>query len=205
MQFEDTNSFSEGLACVKIGEKFGFIDKTGKVVIEPTYSLPSVFSEGLASVTVGGKASLSYGAYYIEDTGRPFFIDKSGKVAIKFEKDVIGAKAFSEGLAAIEVRKDPDNTLTGFIDKTGKFVIQPKHNDVDSFSDGLAQFYLDGDWAYMNKKGEIVFSTKFDLADDFEKGLAWVQQGGLSGFENFRDAKYGYIDKTGKVIWQPTK
>lgn len=204
LKFDDANSFSEGLACVKIGEKFGFIDKTGKIVVKPKYSLPSIFSEGLASVTVGGKASRSYGGYYIENAGKPFFIDKSGKVVIEFPQNVIGARAFSEGLAAIEVVKDSEETFTGFIDKTGKFVIEPKYNDVDSFSDGLAQFMYEGKWAYLNKKGEIVFSTDFDLSDNFERGLSWVQQGGIGGFENFKDAKYGYIDKTGKVIWQPT-
>lgn len=205
LKFDDAQSFSEGLACVKIGEKFGFIDKKGNIVIQPKYSLPSVFKEGLANVTTGGKASPSYGGYLIENEGKPMFIDKRGKVIIKFGSDVKSARAFSEGLAAVEVEKDTDITLTGFINRTGKFVISPKYEDVDNFSEGLAQFMFNGKWTYLNQKGEIAFSTDFDLAKDFERGLAWIQQGGLGGFENFRNAKYGYIDKTGKVIWQPTK
>lgn len=205
LQFDDAWSFSEGLACVKIGEKFGFIDKTGKVVIKPKFSLPGVFKEGLACVTIDGQASKSYGGYYIENTGKPMFINKAGQVVISFGDEVESSKGFSEGLAAVEVRKDSETVLTGFIDKSGQFVIKPGYEEVSSFSDGLAQFMLNGKWTYLNKKGEIVFSTDFDLANDFENGLARVQQGGLGGFENSREAKFGYIDKTGKIIWKPTK
>ncbi|WP_081103996.1 WG repeat-containing protein [Leptospira weilii] len=42
------HSFSEGLAAVQIGKKWGFIDKTGNVVIPPQLEIASHFSEGLA-------------------------------------------------------------------------------------------------------------------------------------------------------------
>jgi len=206
LQFEEAGSFSEDLACVKIGDKFGFIDKTGKVVIEPKYLLPSAFSEGLASVTIGGKASKGgYGGYYITDKGKPVFIDKTGKIVIQFGDEVTEANGFSEGLAAIQVRKDAKNVLTGFIDTSGKLVIPPKYYNVAGFSEGLASFIHKGKWTYLNKKGEIVFSTGFDLADNFENGLAWIQKGKFGDSTLFEKVKYGYIDKTGKVIWTPTK
>ena len=37
--FDYVSGFSEGLACVKIGEKYGFIDKTGEIVVPPEYDL----------------------------------------------------------------------------------------------------------------------------------------------------------------------
>jgi hypothetical protein len=36
-QFDDANSFSEGLAAVKVGDKWGYIDKTGQLKIKPQF------------------------------------------------------------------------------------------------------------------------------------------------------------------------
>jgi WG containing repeat len=173
------------------------------MVIKPQFTQANNFSEGLAVVKIDGVLSNPYplgmtmtkkGEYY----GKYVFIDKSGKIIIETKAD--RAESFSEGLAKIEIKGK-----TGFIDKSGKFVIPPKYDTIYGFSDGLASYIHNGKWIFINQKGETAFSTKFDLVNEFERGLAWVQQGGLGGFENFRNAKYGYIDKTGKVIWQPTK
>ena len=36
-QFDRISLFSEGLACVKIGNKWGYVDKTGKIIITPQF------------------------------------------------------------------------------------------------------------------------------------------------------------------------
>ncbi len=59
-QFEQADAFSDGLARVKIGEKWGYIDKTGKQVIQPQLDEADSFSEGLALVrtyqTIGSQS-----------------------------------------------------------------------------------------------------------------------------------------------------
>jgi len=47
-----------------MGEKWGYIDKTGKIVFEPQFDNAGYFSEGLAGVRIGKK----YG--YIDKTGK---------------------------------------------------------------------------------------------------------------------------------------
>ena len=44
--------FSEGLAVVQIGDKFGYINKKGQIVIPIIYKTASAFINGLASVTI---------------------------------------------------------------------------------------------------------------------------------------------------------
>lgn len=47
--------FSGGFAMVRLGDKAGFIDKTGQFVIAPQFADAESFSEGLAWVNVGGR------------------------------------------------------------------------------------------------------------------------------------------------------
>lgn len=54
-QFKKIDSFYEGLAAAEQGSKWGFIDKTGKMIIILKKGWPDgSFSEGLAAV---GKAN----------------------------------------------------------------------------------------------------------------------------------------------------
>ena len=49
-----TRGFSEGLAPVRVGGKYGYIDKAGTVVINPQYQWAGAFSEGLAALNIAG-------------------------------------------------------------------------------------------------------------------------------------------------------
>ncbi|MFN6096330.1 MAG: WG repeat-containing protein [Dolichospermum sp.] len=51
-QFDDAKSFSEGLAIVKIEEKWGFINTIGKLVIPCQFYDAKSFSELLAIVKI---------------------------------------------------------------------------------------------------------------------------------------------------------
>ena len=113
-------SFREGLAMVRKDDgencKYGFIDKSGNVVVPIVYDDAVFFSEGLARV---------------EKNGKWWFIDKDGKIVIPI--GYYYAWSFSEGLA--EVRKDGKY---GFIDKRGKVVVPIDYDLVMSFNEGLA-------------------------------------------------------------------
>ncbi len=73
---------SEGLAWVQKDGKWGYINKTGKVVIPLQYDDAYSFYEGLAVVKKDGK----YG-----------FINKTGNIIVPLQYDDVGA--FYEGLA----------------------------------------------------------------------------------------------------------
>jgi hypothetical protein len=51
----DAREFSEGLACVKLNGKYGYLDKTGKEIIPLKYESAVPFSHGLARVWVNKK------------------------------------------------------------------------------------------------------------------------------------------------------
>lgn len=70
--YDDVDCFSDGMAWVKQNGKYGFVDKTGKVVITIQYDYAGSFSGGLASVMQNGKSG---------------FIDKKGEIVIPIQYD----------------------------------------------------------------------------------------------------------------------
>jgi hypothetical protein len=195
-RYDDADPFSEGLAAVTIGGKRGYIDRSGKVVIAPKFEMSGPFSEGLAWA-------------YTDSAGKHGgYIDRSGKLVIAGEGFDL-PRDFSEGLAAVKGK----NGQYGFIDKTGKFVIQAQFRRVGDFSEGLAAVEpVDGPWpgnlSYINQKGEMVIksmSTVFDRPDKAEFDLHYYRFcGGVArvslGKDADRDAE-GYINREGKFIW----
>jgi hypothetical protein len=166
--------------CFSRDARFGFVDRSGSIVIPPTFLDASDFSEGLAAVrpeSIQGK----YG-----------YIDKTGRTAIQPRFDQ--ALPFSEGLAAVEMYVHAEQGKApgtwGFIHQDGSFAIDPTFNTVKSFSEGLAEASTDGrSWGYIDNTGRFVIPAKFSSTMAFSEGLALV-----SLEEN--DEAY-YIDKRG--------
>jgi WG containing repeat len=93
---------------VIIGGKTGYIDETGKLIINPQYDSAGNFSEGLAVVCVGEcttehiighRYTKDFKEEAVEQSFKYGFIDESGKMVINpaFEE----ARNFSEGMAAV--------------------------------------------------------------------------------------------------------
>lgn len=55
LPYDRVNSFSEGLAPVKLKGKWGYIDRNGTLIIPAQYDDAGGFSEGLAPVKQKGK------------------------------------------------------------------------------------------------------------------------------------------------------
>jgi hypothetical protein len=126
---EDDKSDLPG--CFPQGGKFGYIDKTGKVVITPQFFVAQDFAEGLAAVRVEETSDSKYG--YIDRTGHMV-------IAPRFHQ----ARPFSEGLAAVEtsarvVGNQVVDIAWGFIDRAGVLKIPDRYNFAGNFSEGLAR------------------------------------------------------------------
>ncbi|MBK5273763.1 MAG: WG repeat-containing protein [Desulfuromonadales bacterium] len=184
--------FSEGLAAKalvfkdKVGVFYGFIDKTGKVIILPKYRFARNFSEGLAAVR--------------EDKGRKVgkdgYIDKNAQWIIAPQYD--RATDFHDGLAAVFVGKVGEEKC-GYIDKKGAWVLPATFRHCGDFSEGLASVALEGFTGFINPKGEIVIAPQFLNAKKFSGGLAEVEAPTDDEFKVLR----GYINKSGKYVWGP--
>lgn len=157
--------------------RWGFIDASGKVVIQPTFAAASEFKEGFAAVQSGDKWG---------------YINTAGVVVIppQFE----GADAFHEGLARVVYDREISE-FSGFIDPSGNLVINKEDADfVGAFSEGLASLQIHGKFGFIDRAGKTVIPNQFDVAADFAGGMAKVgmQEGGAY--------KWGFIDTTGKIV-----
>lgn len=87
------------------------------------------------------------------------------------------------------------NGKWGFIDRSGKIVIEPKFDAFHYWShfregDGLLVIQVGGKWGYCDQTGAIKIAPRFDEAREFSDGLAAVKVGD----------KWGFIDQTGRVV-----
>lgn len=170
----EVQKFSEGLVVAydTKTQKYGFINKTGKFVIEPKFENAANFSEELARVS-------------IKEDFREYlgFINPQGEYVIKpyfdIDSDFLrGTTDFSEGLASLLDAPLMMNKAQTFIyiDKTGEIVLRPNFFRAESFSEGLAVVCNEnsGNYGYIDKTGNLVIPTKFGFADSFSEGLALV-------------------------------
>lgn len=232
MRFTRAESFSEGLAAIRDGDRGAFIDHSGKIVFEVPLDATLGFHEGIAGVLYRGALayfdrtgrkispplgygpknySFSEGLVPVDIKGKIGFMDRAGKLVIapQFED----AEDFREGLAPVKVRSDETTWCPrdesgsrkgftmkwGFVDKTGKVVIAPQYESVSSFSEGLAAINNCDEAFFIDKTGKKVISGTFEYASPFAGGLARVDVPTKNGLQ------WGYIDKSGKMIWGPAQ
>ena len=81
----------------------------------------------------------------------------------------------------------------GYVNRAGKFVLEPQYDQALPFSDFLAAVKKDGQWGYINGEGKFVIEPRFENGFLFSDGAAAVQEKG----------KWGFINRTGKFLVEP--
>jgi len=242
----DLEGFKDGLVGIKVGEKWGYLDSKGKIAIPAKFDHVSEFNSGHAVAKMGttfivldtkGTESLIQDASVadVKDFSEklaPFktkdkkwgFIGADGKIVIPAQFESVGY--FENGLAWAKTQA---GTL-GYINPKGEWVLQPQYEAGKNFdaSTGLARIKTaGGNWAYVNRTGELMYVNDTDVWGDFSEGLAdgkkndkrgffdskgkWVIEPKFDGVRDFKNgyaaAKmgelWGIIDKTGKWVIEP--
>jgi hypothetical protein len=112
----------------------GFIEGTGKIVIPPTFADVGPFQGGLARATIDGYCHVA------RADGWAVASPTSGS------NDSCGA-APADAILPCRV---------GFIDRTGRFAIQPAFESAHDFEEGLAAVRIEGRWGFTDTTGRIV-------------------------------------------------
>ncbi|MBK9074218.1 MAG: WG repeat-containing protein [Flavobacteriales bacterium] len=170
----DIQGFACGLAAVKVGEKWGFMNTEGKLAVPAKYDKVDAF-DGCHTV--------------VEIAKKKYILSSDGKEAPIADANVVDVKSFVEGLAPF-VTADKKH---GFMDGDQKVVIPAQYMGVGYFSDGLA-------WAkdagkkvgFIDKTGRWVIEPKYEAATDMDpvSGMARVKDG----------AATFYVDRDGNEL-----
>ncbi len=133
------------------GGKWGLINKTGQIILEPMFDRISSFQKGTAVVWKSEQPGLAY---------------INGNYHIYTNLDWI--YPFSEGLARIEFRK-----RFAFMNSNGKIVLNGDYLGASDFNDGLA-LVLTRDKTiytkqYINSQGQTIWQDTHDIRRPFKK------------------------------------
>ena len=197
------------LLPVKVSGKWGYINSNGQLIVNPQFDYAEDFQEGRGLICLGKPCTWWDAPPDSEE--RWGYIDASGKMVIAPQYGK--AANFSEGLASVctgDCSAKPTKPFNrGYIDRDGKVVIPMQFGIASHFSEGLAQVCVgtcqwtekegySGKFGFIDHSGRFAINPQYDNVLDFKNGFAKVTVGKGDG------AKNGYIDKTGKVIWQPS-
>ncbi|MBS1995442.1 MAG: WG repeat-containing protein [Cyanobacteria bacterium SZAS LIN-2] len=117
--------FHCGLAGIKLGKNYGYINKDGKVVIKPVYNVVYDFSENLATVRPGFNFDKAV-------------IDTSGRIIVGPQYQEISQ--FHDGIAAVNRWEHTSaNALWGYINTKGEQTLPLQYFEAAPFSNGLAR------------------------------------------------------------------
>ncbi len=154
--YREARPFSENLAAVipmTEKDKWGYINQQGQLVIPAKYKRAFDFGEGVACVRTTDDIRV--------------IIDRQANVLTSVSAAFDTAQSFSDGLCA--VGRDKEETVSfNYVEETY-------------------------DWGFIDTTGKLVIDFQYDLVTPFKNGIAQV----------LVDGKIGYIDKTGKYIWEP--
>ncbi len=171
-------SFHDGLAVFESHDeegniKYGCVDKSGKVVIEPTGNKISNFQQGKAP--------------YRNDDYKYGFINKEGKIVINCQFDEVQPFA-PNGTACVQL-----DEKWGVINEKGEYIINPQYDGLIADGDWFIMIN-DGKMGWCDKTGKTIINPQFSDAFLFGKNdLAPVSDG----------KKWGYIDRKGTYIINP--
>ncbi len=180
--------FSEGRAAVESGEKWGFVDESGVLVIGYNFREVGSFSCGRAMA----RTASSYG--YIDPLGNMavsekfryagqfendmafagvgdsnYIVNKAGDPQYTLDPGVTGT-VYSEGLALVQ-----NSGTFYFINQYARQAFSGEYEDALSFSGGYAAVKSGGLWGFINSSGEQVVAPQYAQAESFSEGLAAVQ------------------------------
>lgn len=167
-EYQYVSNLCNGLAAVRIGACFGYVNKAGEVVIPAEYDEVKNFENNYAIVRKNDKWGI---------------IDKTGKVTVECKYDDII-------LFNNDIYKVKSNNNYGLVKTNGQIVQSVKYVAIRDLIEERAGIRLGDEWGYLNQNGALVISIQYGNYDSFTNGKAYVSY--ANGDDMF------YIDKNGR-------
>lgn len=158
--FEASHDFHQGLAAVKVGNKWGYINRFGQMQIEPQFDRAGDFYHGLARV----RNRMRWG-----------FINSQGEYMIESVYQLAGD--FVDGIAMVKYKGK-----YGYLNAKGAWHIRPRFKKASDFANGGAIARAAGWTGVINTKGEWIIPPNFSRIWRRDNGFYRVKRKGVYGY-----------------------
>jgi len=148
------------LACVRVGELYGYIDTKGQIAITPQFELAFDFHDGVAVIKNNG-----YGV-----------IDATGSLLIAPNWDQLSTQV-NNGLL-----KATRGNRMAFMNTKGILKTEFIYSQLGDFKEGLCPVETESGWGYINEEFDMVIPAVWDGANQFSNGYAAVLRNHLWGY-----------------------
>lgn len=196
-----------GMIRVFTGDRMGYYNLNGELVVPTTYEDARDFSEDVAAV--------------MNPRNKWGFIDKQGNIVLDYQYKE--AREFRYGYGRVA----RSNNEWGFIDKERVWLIEPVYKKVWPMNDQVARVKTKQDGHnYVKRDGTLVLPNDVDRTYAFENGVSWFKDGktrglvnnkgeviftgdNIVGHEEFMDGKcaienseglWGFVDINGNMV-----
>lgn len=169
LEYEYASSFCDGVAIVRQSEKYGLIDVYNKVVVPMVY-------EGIKSPSENR---------YPVKKGKLFgLMDAEEKLLLDYKYTNLSFLK-TGGLKA------QLNSGWRYLDPIDYKESRQVYEDLNSFSEDVIRFKLDGKWGLMDVAGKVLLQNNYARINSLSKGSAIIQTS---------DRKYGLVSKDGTML-----
>ena len=155
--------------------KWGFIDRAGKVVIEPQFNYVRLFSENRAAFKDGGD--------------RWGFIDPQGTIVIQPQFEAVSD--FVDDRATFS-----RNNRWGVITSSGQILFEKEFNFLKPLGEKLYAFKKNNQWGVITSRGQVIIEAKFSEIGKFSENRAAFL------IENGKKDRIGFIDSQGQIVFK---
>lgn len=177
----------DGLYRIAVGDKFGFMDADGNVVIEPKFDkAQAYFYDG---VCVAGLGEIIY------------IIDSKGAIVKELPAGINYFYSFDNGLAVFnsyESITSDDVKLKmlwhGVMNTKGEFIVPAENYDTNINIDGDSVYIVVQErpniWYMADKYGKIIGEKCDSIWHGYSRGLCGIKKNG----------KWGYMNTSGQIV-----
>lgn len=158
-RFQEMHVMQEERVGVKINNKYGFVDRDGKLRIANRYEGVAPFSDGMAAVMLRGRWG---------------FVDKVE--ALRVQPIYTQVQPFHGGAAAVK-----KESKWGFVNKQGRETIKPQYDQVQLLPTGRYVVEKDGRKGLVSESGRELYPPKYERITDVGNGLVILNRNGKAG------------------------
>ncbi|MFN7707939.1 MAG: WG repeat-containing protein [Sphingobacteriia bacterium] len=152
--------FRSGLTHFNDGQRFGYLDRQGRVVIPAQFPLALNFRGDRAPVltyTPNGTDGLKWA-----------LINPKGEEVVPAVFDLIDTRGYLHSGLILVGRMQGEQRRMGFIDKNGKIIIPLNYPTLDVFYEGRALAQAEnGKWGWIDTRGQWIIPPTYEKATHF--------------------------------------